>query len=858
MTINQEVRNRHFLLEAVTETEPFRSRGMGTRAEVPVRGRQEHSRRLRDQLGVVATAAETAVTVQRLSGLTEGLGLRVEFEGFPDIDLAFESLARESSGIELLNVRDGTADGKPGVVQATVFVPDGRLNHFENLIRDYVDEKVDARGRPRDRRRLIDAIDQIRAASLRALWTDTSEFPSDIEGPFWWEVWLPVRRNRQEIISGFRTRVNAIGSGLPALVRSNEVSGPSADDVEMRVADGAIYFPERTVLLVHASVGQMQRSMMLLNSIAELRRARETAEFFDSLRPNEQHEWLEDLLQRSRYPLEGDGVPHVCLLDTGVNRGHRLLEPALSAADLHTIQPAWGTDDRHGHGTEMAGLALAGDLTKLLESTGGIEFQHRLESVKLLPQDGANQGDPILHGHLTAEAISRPEISAPNRPRVFGMAITAKHNLDRGQPSAWSATIDKMAVDADGQGAQRRLLILAAGNTQQDTWMQYPDANDTDSIHDPGQSWNALTVGACTDLVRVTEPNAVDNEAIAPGGALSPFSTTSLTWQDRWPLKPDIVLEGGNVERSPLGPCSTHSLSLLTAFHRPNERLFTTTYATSAATALATRMAASVMAEYPSLWPETIRGLMVHSAGWTEEMRKSYLPTGRRPSKTDYARLIRRCGFGVPDLDRALWSVANSLTMVVEESLHPFRKGNSNQPVLRDMQLHALPWPVEILEDLGDIPVEMRVTLSYFIEPNPSHRGTRSRYRYESHGLRFDVKRPSESVADFRSRINIAARDEEQGINATDADPSWLIGPQQRHKGSLHSDLWTGTAADLASRGYVAVYPTSGWWKLRPVLERFDQSARYALIVSIGAPETDIDLYTVVDARIGTPVTIQT
>ena len=88
----------------------------------------------------------------------------VEFESFPDIDLAFESLARERSGIELLNVR---RDGDRTC--ATVFVPDGKLVHFENLIRDYLAEKRDSIGRPRDNRRLIDAIREIRAASLRAL-----------------------------------------------------------------------------------------------------------------------------------------------------------------------------------------------------------------------------------------------------------------------------------------------------------------------------------------------------------------------------------------------------------------------------------------------------------------------------------------------------------------------------------------------------------------------------------------------------------------------------------------------------------------------------------------------------------------
>ena len=74
-------------------------------------------------------------------------------------------------------------------------------------------------------------------------------------------------------------------------------------------------------------------------------------------------------------------------------------------------------------------------------------------------------------------------------------------------------------------------------------------------------------------------------------------------------------------------------------------------------------------------------------------------------------------------------------------------------------------------------------------------------------------------------------------------DPSWLIGGQGRHRGSLHGDIWRGTAADLANRGSIAVYPTAGWWKTRPALERYDKAARYALVVSIKAPEVDVDLY---------------
>ena len=176
---------------------------------------------------------------------------------------------------------------------------------------------------------------------------------------------------------------------------------------------------------------------------------------------------------------------------------------------------------------------------------------------------------------------------------------------------------------------------------------------------------------------------------------------------------------------------------------------------------------------------------------------------------------------------------------------------------MRDMNLHQLPWPLAELEALGAAPVEMRVTLSYFVEPNPSERGFRSRYRYESHGLRFDVKRPQESMDDFRARINAAARNEEDGTRMSGDDSNWLIGKQNRHKGSIHSDIWRGSAADLASRGVIAVYPALGWWKTRKRLEGYNKSARYSLIVSIRAPEVDVDLYASITNQIAVPVLVE-
>lgn len=843
MAVDGSEPKRHLILDKSGQPEPFTPPGGGGGGtDVPQQNRQTHGQALKQQFNDLKPALQQARTQQESMGMEEGFGLQIEFESFPDIELAFESLASEASGIELLNVRH-----EEHMTLATVSVPDGKLHILENKILAYLDESQDLINEqkgtktPRNQK-LLDAIHSIRVASVKSLWTDGPDvFPADAQAPFWWEVWLPVRGDRGKVVEQFKQL---------------------ADGLNFRVAEGQIQFPERTVLLVFGTLQQMQNSVLTLNSIAELRRAKETADFFDSLPPEEQPEWVDELLQRITVSNEEEAVPYVCLLDTGVNEAHPLLAQAISSQDTHTVEPGWGTNDNEGHGTEMAGLAMLGNLTPALDSDDPIELFHRLESVKLLDRNHSNNGEPDHHGYLTIEAINRPAVTAPNRQRVFCMAVGTKDGRDKGRPSAWSATIDRLAVDYDNQGETPRLFVISAGNIDDpNAWAQSPASNTTDGIHDPGQAWNALTVGASTELVQISEPDTGEYNPIAPSGGLSPFSTTSQTWDGHWPLKPDVVFEGGNAAITnqyaiPYAETKA-SLSLLTTCSKISDKLFTTTNATSAASALAARMAARLIAEYPELHTETIRGLMVHSADWTPAMKQQFLANPANPNKSDVARLVRHCGFGQPDLMGALWSVENSLTLICEDRLQPFMREGSNAPKMRDMNLHRLPWPLHELEALGETEVEMRVTLSYFIEPNPSNRGIKSRYRYESHGLRFEVKRPHESDEAFRHRINLAARDADEGSSTSSGDdPNWILGPRSRHRGSLHSDTWKGPAADLASRGMLAVFPVSGWWKTRPKLERYNHCTQYSLLVSIRAPEVDVDMYTAIENQVNVTVEV--
>lgn len=97
---------------------------------------------------------------------------------------------------------------------------------------------------------------------------------------------------------------------------------------------------------------------------------------------------------------------------------------------------------------------------------------------------------------------------------------------------------------------------------------------------------------------------------------------------------------------------------------------------------------------------------------------------------------LRRYGYGAPNFERALFRATNDLTLVFEERLRPFKK-DAGRIQTHHMKLHKLPWPTELLGEHMDAPVELKVTLSYFVEPNSGEREWLRKHRYASHGFRF-------------------------------------------------------------------------------------------------------------------------
>jgi hypothetical protein len=770
-----------------------------------------------------ASSRDIAVSV------VERNGVYIEFAGEPGFDLIFESLEYLSSGIRLLNVRKEDDGDKP-VTLATVYIPHDKRSHFLRKIEKYAEEETKT-GTPKNKP-LIESISHIQEATLSSFW-QRDEFSMVPEsGPLWIEVWL--LGESEELYTRFVSTVQEIG---------------------IELAEGFLKFPERTVLLIRADRSQLIKLVSNSDDLSEFRIAKKLASYFVELENAEQAEIVQELLSRCTF--ESNGNVAICLLDSGVNNGHPLLQPILGDEYCMAAISDWPTADEpeRPHGTRMAGTAGYGNLLVHLNSSELIQIQHKLESIRILPpHPAANPKE--LWGYRVAQAVSIAEVQGPNRKRLFCLAVSSDETKERGQPTSWSGAIDKLSSGQDD--GIRRLFIVAAGNTSPDIWSAYPDGNFVEEIHDPGQSWNAVTVGAFTELIDIRDSTLAGYHPLAPFQGLSPHSTTSRTWPTaKWPIKPDIVLEGGNVAAGPNDSrFDTEDLQLISTSHDPQVAHFAPFGQTSAASALAAQMAAKIQIEYPDAWPETVRGLMIHSAEWTDEMKRQFLRTDS-PTKHQFGDLLRTCGFGVPSLERALYCASNSLTLISEAEIQPFDKKAGNY-VTRDMHLYNLPWPAEILLDLAETEVKMHITLSYFVEPAPDQIGWGNRYRYPSHGLRFELNAPSESEEEFVHRINWQARDEDESIETTGPGQYWTIGPNNRKTGSVHSDTWTGTAADLSQSNLIAIYPTTGWWRTRQHLGRWNKKTRYSLLVTINTPEIEHDIYLAVATKIGVtvPVTI--
>ena len=266
---------------------------------------------------------------------------------------------------------------------------------------------------------------------------------------------------------------------------------------------------------------------------------------------------LEDLSTKDLAHFElkqppGD-APSVVVLDTGIATGHPLLKAAILTAT--TAGPEIPSpEDTYGHGTKMAGIVLYRDLGAAIER-GAAEAPHWLQSSRLLVQPGLGTASDDNYEKwpiLTERAVRSAEDADPHpRNRVFVLAVTRTMQdppLDGLAPTLWSQAVDQLAFHE----SFGRLMIVSAGNARDGQWLalaeQHPQLQLSEKIHQPAQASNALTVGAFTTRIELPgDKDYVEARVVAtkPGG-ISPYTSTGLVGNE-WSIKPDVVIEGGNL-----------------------------------------------------------------------------------------------------------------------------------------------------------------------------------------------------------------------------------------------------------------------------------------------------------------------
>ena len=766
---------------------------------IPERNRQEHAAFIKESYNAVVEYAITALSEREKCGLPSADGVYINLDMSPK--LVPQKLA-QSSGASILKISEDKSDGN---VDVTVYIKNEKKDWLSKKADEYADEKYNTKtGKPKNTG-LIEPINAIKPADIHALYTFTEDFDKLPDNKaFLFELWITKTKEYDTVkLSDVLDKLAILKAG------KNHLDFDGVD-----------------VWMIKATKQQLCELPLSIGYIEGVRPYHQPSILIKNR--SESREWSELIEGEIQFALDKDST-RIGLLDSGVNNAHKLLAPALPNDRMKSAISVPDTTDHSDHGTGMAGLMLYGDLTDITYRHGGpIIIEQDLASVKIV--ENGHTTDPDFYGAVIEDAIYQAQAMGAS---IQCMAVTDGTSYD-GKSTSSSASLDESIYH---NGKCDRLVLVSAGNIEppEVDATNYLESCKANAVQSPAQAWNALTVGAYTEKTIVTDESY---KALAAPGNLSPMSRSSWSWRNGC-NKPEIVMEGGNIAYHPVFQTTTHpDLSLITTCQDLAESL-EQFHATSAATALATRLAAKIKTATPALSMLSVRGMMVHSAKWTPEMIRI----------GNIKDIIPLCGYGVPDEETALFSNEKYATFIFENELIPYwEKDGSN--TYNQLHFYDLPWPTEVLEQMGEENVKIRITLSYYVKPSPGYAGRSNKYRYPSATLHFDLKSASESMEEFLCR-----RNKSEGEKRTDNDTNrWTIKQQRREQGTVQSDWIECTAAELASCGQIIVYPGQGWWKERK-LANVDNVIKYSLIVSIETTKTEI--YDAVETAISNRIGVQ-
>lgn len=549
------------------------------------------------------------------------------------------------------------------------------------------------------------------------------------------------------------------------------------------------------------------------------------------------------------------GAPTVCVIDSGIQEAHLLIQPAIDRATSRCFLPGRDPDDvgdfvpPNGHGTRVAGAVLYGET---VSKEGQPQLSFWIQNARVLDENNI-MPIALFPAELIRAVIDRYH-NGPRNTRIFNHSINASSFCRIRHMSAWAAEIDLLCTQYD------ILLVQSAGNLAITAAVPQAGVRDhliagrtyptylyeaSARIANPGQSLQALTVGSI----------AYGNFESGPWttfalerGYPSAFSRSGFgIWNA---IKPEVVEFGGddvhtnNVPPDVQGGGQIEAAcpELVRSTVLPGPLSSRDETGTSFAAPKVTRIAAQLQQLLPDEPALLYRALIVQSARWplwAESLltQISQLDPARDQNQrqelfSQVLNVVRSIGYGLPNEERATGNTDYRSTFITtgETPIHA-----------RECHIYQVPIPPELQGQADEYDIRVEVTLSYAAQPRRTRRNLR---RYLSTWVDWKSSRLWEELNHFRAR---ALRDEENEADAmAGAVLPWVFQEKsdagsirgvRRNSGTVQKDWAIVKSNDLPNQFCIAVVGHEGW------SHDPDSTARYALAVTFEILGQEIPIY---------------
>lgn len=548
-------------------------------------------------------------------------------------------------------------------------------------------------------------------------------------------------------------------------------------------------------------------------------------------------------------------APAVCVIDSGIQEGHALLQPAIDQVTSYCFLPGQNTADvadyvtPGGHGTRVAGAVLYGEV---VARDGTPQLPFWVQNARVLDA-GNTMPVEMFPPEVIRAAVERFH-NGPRKTRIFNHSINASVPCRTRYMSAWAAEMDSLSATYDVLFLQSAGNLPISGTNPQpgvrdhlNAGRNYPEFlyEASTRIANPGQSLQALTVGSVG--YGPLQNGAWQTFGTEQGGP-SAFSRSGFSiWNV---IKPEVVEFGGDDVRTTNAPVDVQGGGQIPAacpelvrstMFPPGPPFDRDETGTSFAVPKVARIAGHLQRVLPDEPTLLYRALIVQSARWPD-WAEAYLNALRNHSYNDQvqrqqlldqaAQTIRCIGYGIPDEGRATLNTDHRTTFI---------STGENLIRARECHIYQVPIPPELRAQADEFDIRIEVTLSYVAQPRRTRRHLR---RYLSTWVDWKSSKLGEGINDFRVRALRDEANEEEPLpgsvlpwTLSEKSDAGLIRDTKRSSGTVQKDWAVVKSNTLPDHFCIAVVGHVGW------SHDPDSSARYALAVSFEILGQEISIY---------------